>query len=974
MLFRVLGGIEVWTPHGARLEVGHPRQRWVLGALLLDAGRGVPADVLVDRVWGEDPPRRGRDTLYSYVSRLRSALTGTGAEVVREATGYRLAVPRLSVDVHLFRDLVRRAGASTAPEDGVGLWEEALGLWRGEAFAGADTPWFGARRAELDGERLTAQSDLTDALLELGRHGGLVTELIARAEQHPFDERITAQLMVALYRSGRASEALARYRVLSRRLARELGTDPGPELRRLQQRVLTADPVLAPGPAPGSGSRTAAGPGPAPDRAVAADPASVPPTDPAPRAAVPGPAAAPAANPVVVPVPRQLPACPRGFVGREPELRRLGRAVDPGAPRQGGTAVIASIAGTGGVGKTWLALRWAHDHLERFPDGQLYADLRGFDPSGQPVAADVVVRGFLDALGVDPSAVPAGADARSGTYRSLTAGRRLLVVLDNARDAAHVDPLLPGGDTCTVLVTSRNRLTGLVTARGAVPLALDVLPAEEARALFTERLGTARTGSDPSAVAEITGHCGRLPLALAIVAARAAAHPDFPLAGIAEELRAAHGSLDAFEGTDHAADARAVFSWSYRTLGPRAARLFRLLGLHPGDEIQVPAAASLLGAAARAARAALAELGAAHLVTERVPGRFGLHDLLRAYATELVAEEAEAEQQQALGRLLDHYAASAHAADLLLAPHRDPLTVTPPAAGVTVAHHPTHAKALDWFTAERGVLVRAVELAARRGLDAHTRELTWAMATFLSRRSLWSELAATHLLGLAAAQRSGDHRWQAHAHGELAIAEAESGRPEDARLHFAQALDMYQELDDPVGEARTRLSLSWWYDRQQDLPGSLRENERALALFRRAGHEVGEARALNAVGWDHAQLGDHEKASSCCRQALALQQKFGDVRGEANTWDSLGFAYLHLGEHARAVDCYRRALRLSRDLGHRFGEAEALSHLGDVHHATGDRAAARAAWRAAEAILTDTGHDGPLLSRIARNLGSPDPV
>ncbi|MFJ4768156.1 AfsR/SARP family transcriptional regulator [Streptomyces uncialis] len=945
--FGVLGSIEVWARDGTRLDIGHPRQRWVLGALLADAGTVVTADTLVDRVWGGSAPRSARETLYGYVSRLRRALSGAGVELARDSLGYRLAVAPAAVDARLFGDLVRTARAEGGSDTALDLWEQALGLWRGEAYAGADTPWFNARRELLAGERLAAELDLTDVRLERGRHGRMLTELAARAADHPLDERITAQLMLALYRAGRASDALAHYRRTSRLLAEELGTDPGPALALLHQRVLAADPLLDP-----------AGPARALPPPVAAD------------LAAPAAGTAPAARTAGPPVPRQLPPCPAGFVGRGMELAGLAQVLDAAAG-SGGTAVISSIAGTGGIGKTWLALRWAHACLDRFPDGQLHADLRGFDPSGVPVPPDVVTRGFLDALGVDPGAMPSDPGARTGLYRSLTAGRRLLVVLDNARDSAQADPLLPGGGSCAVLVTSRSRLSGLVTARGAVPVVLDLLDPAEARKLLSGRLGARRTGAEPDAVGAIVEHCGRLPLALAIVAARAAAHPGFPLSAVADELRDAHGSLDAFESGDHASDARAVFSWSYRTLSSGAARLFRLLGLHPGPDCAQPAAAGLLGAPVREARSALAELAAAHLVTEHAPGRYALHDLLRAYAAELVAGDDARTRRAALGRLLDHYAASAHAADRVLAPHRDPLDSAPASPGAGAVTPPDHGRAMEWFGAERPVLVAAVELAAREGFDAQVRELTWALTTYLGRRSLWPDLVATQLLGLRTADRLGDHRWRARCHVELANARGEGGRPDEAHQHLAQAVDLFQELGDRVGEGHARLSLGWLYERQGDKSAALDQDVRALALFRAAGHPAGEARALNAVGWDHAQLGDHARAAAHCRQALTVQRKLGDVRGEANTWDSLGFAYQHLGEHGRAADCYRRAVELNRTVGHRFNEAEALAHLGDVGDATGDHAAALESWREAAAILADIGHTGALTDRLTGLVGTP---
>ncbi|MEW2289340.1 AfsR/SARP family transcriptional regulator [Streptomyces sp. NPDC047841] len=425
--FGVLGAIAVWAD-GVPVDVGHARQRWVLGALLADADGAVPADVLVDRVWGADAPDRGRQALYGYVSRLRQVLSGVEADMVRDQGGYRLKVSAGSVDVHRFRGLADQARAMPDPEKAASVWEEALGLWRGSAYTGVDTPWFNAQRDFLDRERLAAQLDLADVRLRLGQHDQVLAELFARAEAHPLDERMAGQLILALYRGGRSADALTHYQDIRRRLAEELGTDPGPALRQLHQQLLTADPALIT-PAPRSTTGT-------------------------------GPASAS--------VPRQLPAPPPFFIGRERELARLDRLLESQAER-GGTVVISAIGGTGGIGKTWLALRWAHEQRERFPDGQLYADLRGFSPAEDPVPPEAALRMFLDALGAAPAQIPAHLDAQAALYRTLVADRRLLIVLDNARDTAQVLPLVPGSPHCTVVVTSRHQLGGLITAHGGTP-------------------------------------------------------------------------------------------------------------------------------------------------------------------------------------------------------------------------------------------------------------------------------------------------------------------------------------------------------------------------------------------------------------------------------------------------------------------------------------------------------------------------
>ncbi|MBO0867920.1 MAG: winged helix-turn-helix domain-containing protein, partial [Micromonosporaceae bacterium] len=452
--FRLLGDLEA-SVDGRPLDLGHLRQWCVLAVLLLEVNRSVPADQLVERVWGQRAPQRARETLYGYLSRLRSALApAPDVHIGRRAAGYLLTVDPDAVDVHRFRRLVAAARGAPDGTAALGLLEQALGLWRGEALPALDTPWMGGIRAALDRARLGAELDRNDlALRHPGQHPGWHPQLLDRmagaVAEHPLDERLAGQLMLALYRSGRQGEALERYHLVRNRLADELGIDPGEPLRRLYQRILHADPTLTPDPGTGAEALPSTV-----DRLGQ------------------------------VPVPRQVPAPPPTFTGRAAELGELTQLVD--------AATICAIVGPGGIGKSWIAQRWADQHRSRYPDGQLYVDLRGFDPAGPPVPPPVAVRGFLDALGVAPEAVPAQLSGQTALYRSLVAERRLLIVLDNARDSAHAAPLLPGTASCTVLVTSRHKLVGLVTAHGARPLALGLLADGQARALLAGRLGEQR--------------------------------------------------------------------------------------------------------------------------------------------------------------------------------------------------------------------------------------------------------------------------------------------------------------------------------------------------------------------------------------------------------------------------------------------------------------------------------------------------
>ncbi|MFC0531089.1 ATP-binding protein [Phytohabitans kaempferiae] len=658
-----------------------------------------------------------------------------------------------------------------------------------------------------------------------------------------------------------------------------------------------------------------------------------------------------------VSVPRQLPARPVLFAGRDTEFRHLTDLLD-----SSGTVVISAITGTGGVGKTWLALRWAHENLDRFPDGQLHIGLRGFDPSARPMRPTEAVQTFLQALGVSPAAIPVGLDAQVGLYRSLVAGKRMLIVLDNARDAEQVRPLLPGSAECMVIITSRHQLTSLVATDGAHPLTLDLLSPTDAHRLLARRLGEDRVTAEPAAAADIISRCARLPLALALVAARAAIHPRRRLAALADELRDGYHRLDALAG-DRATDMRAVLSWSYQALTTDAARLFRLLGLHPGPDISVPAAASLAGVPVRQARELLAELTCAHLTAEHLPSRYTLHDLLRAYATEQThAHDSHEQRRAAIARTLDHYVHTANTASLLLGPHRDPITLAPPTPGVTPEPLTDHDEALDWFTREHPATVAAIHTAGDAGFETHTWQLADALGRFFNRRGHWHDWHSSAQAALYATQRVHDHRGQASAHCSLAELYAWIGRHDDTNIHLDHARQLYDQMADTAGLAYIHLCRGWIHEPQHRYREALHDAQQALHLYTAAGHLLGQANALNNIGWYHAQLGNYQQAIAYCEQALTKQQQLGNRSWEARTWDSLGYAHHHLSQYQQATTCYQHALRLFRDLGNRYYEAKVLNRLGDTQHATGKPHAAHDTWQLAWGILHQLDHpDAPTI-------------
>ena len=653
------------------------------------------------------------------------------------------------------------------------------------------------------------------------------------------------------------------------------------------------------------------------------------------------------------PVPRQLPAEAAGFTGRAAELTALARLLDDAAGTPGAVA-ISTIGGTAGIGKTALALHWAHLAAGRFGDGQLHVNLRGFGPSGVPVAPEEVIRGFLDALGVPAERVPARPDAQAGLYRSLLADRKMLIVLDNARDEQQVRPLLPPSPGSLVLVTSRSQLSGLSAADGARLLTLDVLDRQEAIQLLTSRIGNSQAEDEPEAVDEIARLCGHLPLALAVAAARAAARPGFPLSALAAELRDMAGLLDALESGDPATSVRAVFSWSYSQLGTDAARFFRLLGLHSGPDVSLPAAASMTGTTRAGARRLLRELARAHLITEHAPGRYVFHDLLRAYAADQSRQaDSEADRREAVGRVLDHYLHTASTAAGLLDPARETIALVPPRPGTAPEPLPDHRQALAWFDAELRVLLSATALADSDGFDAYAWQIPITMMRFLDTRGYYSESTAVQRTALAAATRLGDTAAQAFCSRLLGGAFVLLGDYGQALSHFDSSRELYRRLGNHLGEAKVCQNLGVLADRQSRHADALAHGEEALHLYRAVGDRHAEADMLNNLGWFHTLLGDYEKARDHCRQAISLARDFGNRMVEGQSWDTLGFAEHHLGNLAEASACYQRALGVFREFGDRWSEAETRVHIGDTCQAAGDSSRARDAWRRALEIYED---------------------
>jgi DNA-binding SARP family transcriptional activator/tetratricopeptide (TPR) repeat protein len=911
------------------LPVAPGKQRAVLAALLLSADQVVSLDELTEVLWGAAPPASARVSVQNHVMRLRKAL-GDGARIRTHPHGYEIRLDGSELDVSRFE--AHLAAALAAARDGswdavAGQAQAGLALWRGEPLADVESDLLASHAIPRLGElRLQAVEARIDADLHLGRHREVVGQLWHLAGAHPLRERLHSLLMLALYRDGRQAEALAAYAQARRILVDELGTEPGAGLRELHQQILNVDPALDL-PLQEPGAATSAAPS----------------------------------------VPRQLPAAVSGFAGRTAELAALTRMLEQATASAPGTVVISAIGGTAGVGKTALALHWAHQVAGRFADGQLYVNLRGFDPSGVPTPAAEAVRGFLDALGVPPDRIPAQPEARAGLYRSLLVDRAMLVVLDNARDEQQVRPLLPASPASLVIVTSRNQLGGLVAADRARLLTLDVLNHDEAVHLLTARIGAGRAAAEPGAAGEIAALCGRLPLALAVAAARAEARPGFPLAAVAAELKDRAGRLDALDAGEAAASLRGVFSWSYRQLSTAAARMFRLLGLHPGPDISLPAAASMAAVDEPGARRLLAELSRAHLLAEHVPGRYALHDLLRAYAADQArGTDSQPERAAAVGRVVDHYLHTARDAAVMALASHGSIPLAPPSPGTVPEHFTGHEQALAWFEAENHVLLAALALAVDSGLGVQGWQISLLMHPMLAMRGHDLAWSAIKRMSMADAARDDAAMVASGARDHVGTL----GDYQWVPGYYADMASLYQRLGNRRGQAVCRYALAALAEYQGHYARALGHAEQSVGLFRGIGDKAGETELLNAVGWYHALLGDYPQARRLCRQALARNTDYGSRHLEGEIWNSLGYTEYHAGDLGEAAACYERALSIFRAVGDRWGQADTLTNLGDIQRAAGEPLAARHAWQQALAILDDLQH--PDAAKIRAKLASMD--
>ncbi|MGP3969646.1 AfsR/SARP family transcriptional regulator [Streptomyces sp. 6N223] len=917
--FRLLGPMELRVG-GQRLRVPGPRQRRLLAALLLDPDRVVTSEALVDAVWDEAPPDTARRQLHNAIAALRRRLPALRPVLLSHEPGYRIAVPGDRVDAHRFTravDAARAAAAGDSPDGGAARaaaarqLRDALGLWRGPALAdltgggggpaGTGGP-IEAAAARLEEQRLDAHELLMQLRLADGESAALVPELTRLFDAHPLREGFAAQLMLALYRSGRQPKALAVYERTRATLADELGIDPRPDLRALHHRMLRGDPALTalPGPRRPTGGDTA-----------------TPPTPPAGPEPAPAPASAPAP-------PQTLPYDIADFTGRGAEVDDVLRAVN--APDTATGLSITVLDGMPGIGKTTLAVRVAHLAADRYPDGRLFVNLHGHSPDRAPLTPDATLGLLLRQLGVPPEHVPDAHEERVARWRSEMAGRRALLVLDNAADEAQVRPLLPGTATAAVLVTSRLRLTAL---EGARPLSLDLLPHHDAVALFRQvsRLpeGDGDAGDASDAVDTVVALCGHLPLAIRIAASRLHHRPAWTVAHLAHRMRDERGRLAELAVGDRGV--RAAFAVSHRQLAPDAQTLFRRLGLHPGPDLDAYDAAALLDAPVDEAERLLESLTTAHLLTEHAAGRYHVHDLLASYARALAeAEEPEAERRAAALRLTEHYLCLGHAIEELVDPG-SPLAARDAGRRSEFPTLRTIADAKAAVAFGHRTFVAAIENAHAHGLSRQATRLAEVLCSCLLRHGYVEEALAGYTVGLRAARLTRDADVEAAIHRGVGYAHVSTGRFAKALRAFRQGLAIERERGDEVGAARILRTMSSAHYRLGEYHAALETLRPVVDVMRRAGSAWDMAAALANLGVVYTQLGAYDEAIAAQREVLALEPH--SHRARVLTLFNLGWAHSRKGELEVAEEYMRESLRLGREADSAEGEARSRAHLAD---------------------------------------------
>ncbi|MFY7568086.1 BTAD domain-containing putative transcriptional regulator [Streptomyces sp. WI04-05B] len=901
--FGVLGPVRAWRDEVA-LPTGSPQQRALLAALLLREGRTATAAELIDALWGEDPPSQALAAVRTYASRLRKVL---GAWVlVSESGGYAIrSLAEGALDLTVAQELAAEAEKSRSAGDlrhAREVLNRALDLWDGKPLAGVPGPYADAQRARLEEWLLQLLESRLDMDLEQGCHAESVSELTALTAEHPLRERLRELLMLALYRSGRQAEALAVYADTRRLLADELGVDPRPGLKELQQRILQADPGLAEPSAP-----------------LAPEPA-----------------------PALV-RPAQLPATVPDFTGRAAfvsELSKVLSSASSASSEQGRVMAVSALAGIGGVGKTTLAVHVAHQTRSAFPDGQLYVDLQG--AGTQAAEPETVLGAFLRALGTAESAIPDSLEERAALYRSVLDGRRVLVLLDNARDAAQVRPLLPGMEGCAALVTSRVRMVDLA---GAHLVDLDVMSPEEALQLFTKIVGTERVAAERKAALDVVAACGFLPLAIRIAASRLAARRTWTVSVLAEKLGDERRRLDELQAGDLAV--KATFELGYGALDGQQARAFRLLGLADGPDISLAAAAAVLGLPVDEAEEVLESLVDTSLLESAAPGRYRYHDLVRLYARSCAErdEHPPGERESAMSRLLDFYLATVAATYRVQRPEDRLVDHLEHAEYPGLTFADSHA-AQDWVHAEAVCVLACVRQSATRpNMLRRAADVLWVAVELAESGTDSKEYEAVAAIVRDAARSAGCRRTEARALTTLAFVHHVSGSLFDAAVQESErATELALAADDQYTACwSSNISgVVALYQSRHDAGEA--HFTRAIESYRAFADHPGEASALCNLSRIHLATGRTDSAVALAKQGTAMYDAMGHTVRGANGRYALGLALTQSGQLTEAADHLDEALRVFRDSRQRLWEGMTLFRLAEV-----DLAAARSARAAANA-------------------------
>jgi len=905
----VLGAFEA-SVAGAPVRLERRQQRLLLALLALNANVSLPADRIAELLWDDEPPPTARNHVQVLVSASRKAVRAAGEQATvigTSAFGYRLDAPPAEVDLLSFeQDVARgdRAVAAGRLDEAATALRSALSRWRGRALGDLTGRFAESESARLTERRLAVNLRWLDVELVLGRADHLVADLTRQCADWPLHEGLRSRLVAALYAVGRPADALHAYRTGAQLLVEEQGmAQPGQRLRAAHEAVLRGDPV---------------------EQVVAA------------VVALPSDVRVPAQ---VHARPGQLPPDVTDFTGRDDCVAWLDRA-GPG---------VSLLSGTAGVGKTAAAVHWAHRARDRFPDGQLYLDLRGFSADPPMPTGEALAR-MLVALGVSTSDLPAGVDAQADLFRSLTADRCVLVVLDNAANPGQVRPLLPGGAASQVVITSRGLMSGLVVREGARRLVLELLPEDDAVRLLSKVIGADRADSEPAAVRELVRQCARLPLALRVLAERIASRPGRRLADLGAELTVQRRRLDVLTAADdETAAMRPVFSWSYRSLAPDAARLFRLLGLHAGPHVSGPVVAALAGVPDPGDL--LDRLTGAHLVTVVGQDRYQSHDLLRCYARELADAQERDERERAVRDMLIWYLLTADAANTALMPQRMavPITARPGAAPPLLFDSPDRAR--TWFEAEHPNLVAAVGQAADAGLHDIAWQLPATLWSFFYLSKRWADWTSTHTIGLASARRCADEHGEARMLHSLGTAAWNQGLLDEARDHYDRALAIWRRREDRLGESQTLNNLGATLCAQQAFDEALVCYRRALRLRTEIGDRRGQGQTLNNLGEAHRELSQFGSAIGYFEQALEIHREVADSFGQSETLANLGVLHREIGRATEAVGYFVQALAVCRGMGDSLGVAANLIDLGRTLRETGETGPAHDRLAEASAVL-----------------------